>query len=420
MRTGPSSEVVTVDYTTTDDTAFADEDYATTSGTLSFAVGVTSRTIVVPILNDTIHESDEMFSVDLSNPSGSAQLGPQDTANVLIRDNDDGGAIFFSVENFNARESAPSALITVLRIGGRASDVTVDFAVSNGTALEDSDYVTTNGTLTFGAGVMRLTFAIPLLEDVLDEPNETILLSLSNPTGGATLGARSEATATILDNDVAGSLRFSAATYSASETGTVAMITVRRSGGRAGGVSVEYAATNEVDYTTSAGSVMFDANETTKTFTVPILDDTLPDGNKAVRLSLANVSGGARLIAPTNAILNIMDDELSVQFGSLEYSVHEGSRSVSITVIRSGPTAPAFTVHYATSDDTATAGSDYTTKSGILTFGRGVVKQTVTVSLRSDVAVEGDESFTVTLDSPTGGAELGPRNMTTVTIVDND
>jgi hypothetical protein len=84
--------------------------------------------------------------------------------------------------------------------------VTVAYATSDGTAASGSDYATTAGTLSFDAGMMSRTFTVPILNDTLDEANETVALTLSGPGGGATLGTPSTALLTIVDNDPAGSV----------------------------------------------------------------------------------------------------------------------------------------------------------------------------------------------------------------------
>ena len=84
---------------------------------------------------------------------------------------------------------------------GAVSDVTVTYATGNGTATAGQDYTTTSGTLSFGVGETTKTIAVPILSDSIDEPAETFTVTLSSPTGGATLGPTSTATVTITDAD---------------------------------------------------------------------------------------------------------------------------------------------------------------------------------------------------------------------------
>jgi hypothetical protein len=99
--------------------------------------------------------------------------------------------------------------------------------------------------------------------------------------------------------------------------------------------------------------------------------------------------------------------------------VNEANGTVTITVILSAAQGQAVTVNYATSDGSATAGSDYTTRSGTLTFIPGQTSRTFTVPIINDTNTELNETFTVTLSTPTN-ASLGTPNPATVTIIDDD
>jgi len=98
-------------------------------------------------------------------------------------------------------ESAGSALITVTRLGNTAAPATVNYATSDGTANSAADYLATTGTLNFAAGETFKTFSVPIADDLYAEGNETINLSLSNPTGGAFTGSPNLTTLTVVDND---------------------------------------------------------------------------------------------------------------------------------------------------------------------------------------------------------------------------
>jgi hypothetical protein len=111
------------------------------------------------------------------------------------------GVLAFGAATYSVAENGGNATITVNRTGGSSGQVTVNYATANGTATAGSDYTSASGALTFAAGVTAQTFAVPILDDAVSEGSETISLSLSSPTGGATLGGQSTATLTIIDND---------------------------------------------------------------------------------------------------------------------------------------------------------------------------------------------------------------------------
>jgi len=107
----------------------------------------------------------------------------------------------FNSATLNVAESGGSAFITVTRLGDTSAPATVDYGTSDGTANSPTDYLTSSGTLHFGAGETFKTLAIPIVDDLYVEGNETVKLNLSNPTGGAFPGSPNLATVTIVDND---------------------------------------------------------------------------------------------------------------------------------------------------------------------------------------------------------------------------
>ena len=198
----------TVNYSTADGTATAGSDYTATSGTLMFAPGEARTEFTIPITDDATEEGDETVNLRLTEPGSGATLGANSTAVLTIIDNDTAspspGTLQFSSPSYSEAEDAGSATITVTRTGGSAGEVSVAYATSDGSANANSDYTPTSGTLTFAAGELTKTIAVPLVDNPSAEPDETVLLTLSNPTGGATLGSPSTATLTIVDTDRSG------------------------------------------------------------------------------------------------------------------------------------------------------------------------------------------------------------------------
>jgi len=113
------------------------------------------------------------------------------------------GTIQLSAATYSVNENGVSVTITATRTNGSSGAVGVSYATSNGTATAGSDYTATSGTLSWANGdTSNKTFSVPILDDSAYEGNETVNLTLSSPTGGATLGSPSTAVLTIIDNDL--------------------------------------------------------------------------------------------------------------------------------------------------------------------------------------------------------------------------
>jgi hypothetical protein len=119
----------------------------------------------------------------------------RDTADALLDP-----TVNFSSPTYTVGEGSGSATITVTLDVPSALTVAVDFATADGTAIAGNDYLTASGTLTFTPGITGQTFIVSILDDTLDELDETIALTLSHPTSG-TLGSLQSATLAILDDD---------------------------------------------------------------------------------------------------------------------------------------------------------------------------------------------------------------------------
>lgn len=198
-RTGDLTATSTVSYTTADGTATAGSDYTATSGTLTFAPGVASQSIVIPILDDLSDETDEALTITLSSPS-IAELGTPSTATLTITDDD--GAPSISVTDVSLAEGnagTTAFAFTVSLSNPSASAVSVDYATANDTAAAGSDYTATSGTLNFAAGETTNTITVLVTGDIAFEPGETFFVNLTTPVN-ATIGD-AQGVGTILNDD---------------------------------------------------------------------------------------------------------------------------------------------------------------------------------------------------------------------------
>lgn len=433
-RSGGSNGAISVSYATANGTATAGSDYTAKSGTLSWAAGDTAaKSITVSVLNDSTAEPTETLQVVLSKPTNGATLGSPSSAALSIADNDsDPGVLAFSVASYTVSESATTVSLTVTRTGGKYGVVTANYATVADTAVAGSDFVAKSGTLTWGNGdAASKTVSVTLTNDLIAEPTESFSVQLSGPTGGASLGGLSAATVSITDNDgAAGTLSLAAAMYSVNEGVGSAVLTVNRTGGSGGAVSVAFStgggtAAAGTDYTAASGVVTWAASDPTpKTITVPITADTLWESNKTFVVTLSAPTGGATLGAQKTSTVTIVDDDNTpgvVALSVAAYTVQETSATITLTATRSGGNSGAINVAYTTVDGTATAGADYTAKTGTLSWANGdSANKTFTISITNDLFAESTEVFTVALSNPTAGATLGSLSSASVSIVDND
>jgi uncharacterized delta-60 repeat protein len=428
-RSYGSLGAVSANYTTAPGTAIAPDDFTATSGTVSWADGeTTSKQIIVPIVDDALSESTESFTIEFSGATGGLSL-PYTTATVEILDDDNPGVISMSLASVSISESAATLNITATRTVASVGAVSVSFATADGTAAAGSDYTAASGTLSWAnleAG--SKTMSITVLDDAIEETDETFVVTLSNPTGSVQLGTATT-TVTIEDNDAnPGTLRFTVATRDVSEAAATVQIDVERFGGSLGEVTVAYATADGTalaggDYTTTSGTLTWiDGARDTRSFSVPIVNDTAREGDETFVLTLSNPTGGAVLGTPSTETVTITNDDAAnglLGFSVSNASVTEGT-DVDLTVTRTAGSYGAVDVNYYTSNSSATAPDDYAEATGTLSWSDGdTSSRLVTVTTVDDETDEPAELFYVVLSEPTGGADIGTGSVL-VTLEDND
>ncbi len=344
---------------------------------MTFLAGQASATATVNVNDNLLADGDRTVNLSISAPQpaglpGSPILGLRTSAVLTLRDNEP--RVQFAAPTFTVAEGAPTAVITVTRTGDTSVPVLVDYATSAGTATAAADYTTIGATpLTFGVGVTTQTFTVAIANDSAPESPETVLVSLSNPrtnnpadVGRVALGSPSTATLTITDNDKAGTLALNASAYTIGETGGTLHVTVTRTGGAAGGVSVNYQLSNGTatypgDFAVAltglaTGTVTFGAGETSKVIDITIGNNGNADGPKTFTVALVSPpTGGAILGPPSQATVTIQDDEQTVRFASPGYSVLENRGPAQVVIERLGTPTGTLLVNFATVDGTATA-----------------------------------------------------------------
>jgi uncharacterized repeat protein (TIGR01451 family)/uncharacterized delta-60 repeat protein len=402
--------------------------------------------VYIQLLNTPPGDGTRSFDLQLSAPKGidflflggentplGLALGKADATVSIIDNGSLPGTLSFSSPTYTVNENGVAANVTVTRTGGSSGLVTVNCAtILGGSADEGIDYTPRARTLTFPSGVTNATFSFFITDDSEVEGDETVLLQLSNPTGGASLGL-SDATVTIIDNDFApGRLNFTAANFNVYENAGTGVVTVARNGGSIGAVTVQVATSDGTatsgDYVGVTNTLSWNSGETgPKNIYIPIINDGIVESNETINVTLLNAtvagtnSPGA-LGTVTNATLTIVDDDFrgTVQFSSDEYNFNENGGPAVVTVVRTDGSAESITVNFSTGDDTAFAGTDYLGTNGTLSFGPGEVSKTFSVPIINNSVSNVPRSLTLTLANASPPGTLGFNDVATLNIIDDE
>ena len=401
-----ATDTVTVDYATSDGTATAGNDYTSTSGTLTFNAGTTSQTISVSIADDETDESDETFTLTLSNAAG-ADLGTSTATGTITN-----RAVVvettptLSIAGGNGTEGDDSSITFTVTLDEAASgSVTVDYATSDGTAEAGDDYTATSGTLTFNAGTTSKTISVSIENDVENESDETFTVTLSNASG-ADLGT-STATGTIRNRRVE-PLTASFSGMPSEHDGSSFTFELHFSENPEVGFRTlkNHAFTVDEGNVTRAQRKNPQSADKNKAWTITVK----PDGNDTINLTLpettscssnrAICTGDGRKLSHATSATIAGPPSISVA----DATVTEAAGAVlAFTVSLSRSSGSNVTVDYATSDGTATAGADYTATSGRLTISAGSTSATVDVTVLDDSHDDGGETLTLTLSNASNG-----------------
>jgi len=421
--TGASPSVVSVDFDTADGTATAPADYLSTSGTLTFAPGQTSRAIDVAVLDDALEELAEDYSVVLSNPVNAVIVSGPGIGTIL-----DDDAHFLSIDSVSVVEGAggptTTATFTVTLSPGPATQpVMVDFATADGAATAPADYLQTSGTLTFNPGETSKSIPVTVVDEAVPETLEDYSVNLSNPVNAQILNG--QGFGTIL-NDDGPSLVISDAPPVLEGPSASATFTVVLSAPSAQTVSVSFStadgtATEFEDYEATGGTLTFAPGQTSGSIVVTVSDDPgMPEPNETFFVNLGGAAyavivdgqGLGTIVDDDGGASDLFIDDVSVAEGT------SGTVNATFTVVLNPAATTPVSVGFATADGTATAPADYLATSGSLSFAVGETSKTLTVTVEGDALDEPDETFLVDLSNPVG-ALIGD-GQGTGTILDDD
>lgn len=400
----PSNQQVSVGYSNSNITAANGSDYVALSNTLVFAPGETTRVVLIPVLDDTTLENTEILRLNLFSAVNGVIVDEEGFG--YIHDNDAAsGTPVLRVADTVVDESAGTVTFTLTLDRPSTSNVSVNVATADGTALAGSDYsAQSSQTLVFTPGQTVKTVTVTLTDDALSERMEYFDLQLSAPVG-ATLPDTS-AHAFIGANDAPAALLpyISVSDAQAGESDAVLQFIVSLSAPSTQQVSVGYSnsnltAANGSDYVALSNTLVFAPGETTKVVVIPVLENATGEPAELLRLNLFSAVNGT--IADGSGIGQIQDND--APSGTPVIAVSDGIADEAggfarFTVTLDRPSTSLVTVQAATADGTAKAGEDYDAQAlQTLVFTPGETSKTVLVPLRNDGTAEGIEFFDLQL-----------------------
>ncbi|XP_029685938.1 LOW QUALITY PROTEIN: adhesion G-protein coupled receptor V1 [Takifugu rubripes] len=466
LRTAPGLGNVTVDWTL--EGPFVPRTFSKSSGTLFFTKGQLNDTIHLELLDDATPEDKDEYKVSLSDiktfgvaSSGHATLDPQHRQAVLTVDTSD--------EPYGLLSIAPSSLmvtteerhqtinIYVNREFGASGAVNISYEVTAGAlrdlspiegALADPglDFVSGTGSVILQDGQTSVAIPVTIMEDEIPELQEFFLVNVTSAVLITTFATAPQldtqglvAEVSIAANDgIRGVIEWTNTMFEVNETMGTLTIVAYRNKGTYGNVSVFFYAQNleaqqGLDYNTSETMLLFVHGERHKYVDVQIIDDAIPEGAERFQLILSKPSSGLELGTNTTATVNILasdDGHGVISFNSSQHfllkeptSLSSLSESVATLYVVRNPEDGTFgtvTAQFTITDTSGNlADADLRPAQGFVVLEDGVRLEMVEIWAVLDGEPEGNETFTVMLSNPTGGARLGEQLQTFVTVLEN-
>ncbi|WP_310491878.1 Calx-beta domain-containing protein [Dechloromonas sp.] len=413
--------------------------WVSATGGVSIPAGSTSVQLRLQTTDDLLDEPAENFSLTGTVTSGNT-ANALATGTASITDNDPTPS--FSINDITVNEAAGTATFTVSLSAASGQATSVNWGLSNGTALSGSDYTMGSGTLNFAAGITSQTITVSILNDTprVYEGSETFNVNLSaavnatiadnlgvgtiidNGTGGG--GSDDDRPTLSIDSPTVSEGGYATFTATLSNASTTAVtFTPSLTGGTATlGTDTSAASTleyyNGTAWVSATGGVSIPAGSTSVQLRLQTTDDLLDEPAENFSLT-GTVTSGNTANALATGTASITDNDPTPSFSINDITVNEAAGTATFTVSLSAASGQATSVNWGLSNGTALAGSDYTNNSGTLNFAPGVTTQTITVAILNDspLVYEGSETFNVNLSAAVNATIAD--NLGVGTIMDN-
>ncbi|TNJ32880.1 beta strand repeat-containing protein, partial [Arenimonas terrae] len=324
-------------------TATNGTDYATIASPLVIAAGNTTGTVTINPTADATIESNETATLTLAAGAGYTVVAPNSATGTILNDDLPNLAINDVTANEGNAGTTNFTFTVSLSAPAGPGGVTFDIASANGTATAGVDYVANTLTgQTIPAGSSTYTFTVQVNGDALNEPSETFFVNVTNVVNAVVVDG--QGVGTVVNDDPLPSLTINDVNVVEGNAGTVnAVFTATLSAASGQTVTVNYAtadgtATQPADYTSTSGTLTFTPGQTTRTMTIPVNGETVPEANETF---FVNLSGAANAtISDNQGVGSITNDDVPVTVSPGTLPNGTVAAAYSQTLSASGGSAP--------------------------------------------------------------------------------
>jgi len=399
-------------------TATQGSDYSISATSITIPPESVSGNLTLELTDDILSEDLEVIEIQMTEVVG-AQLGSPQSATIDLLDDEGAPVVFFELAGSSASEGELAHTVKLIMSHPVATAVTVPIQLM-GSATDLVDLTVTPIPATFAPGQTESILTVALLEDDLDEPEETLLIEIEQPIG-ANIGNPSLHSLTVTDVDSPPTIEFSASATTIEEASGIGSVLVSLSAASAFDVTVPIevggTADPESDYSVPS-SVTISAGENSAEVLVMVSDDELHEGDESLLLTLGtpiNATPGPQ----QSLSLTILDNDPTpgVFFTSGSQSAVEGGAPLQITLSLSEVSGLETVIDVALSG-TATTPADYSIDSTQLTIPASSISGSLTLNIAEDNTFEGSEELVITIVNVVGGTPTSPSTHV-VTIEDS-
>jgi hypothetical protein len=399
-------------------------DYTITASPLNIPAGSPSGNITITLVDDALDENDETVIVTMGIPTNATATGvTQHTA--TITDNDDQPTVSFTSASQSQSEAGLSMTVTAQLSAVSGLPISVPYSVSGTATGSGIDYTITASPLNILAGSPSGNITITLVDDALDENDETVIVTMGTPTNATATGV-TQHTATITDNDGQPTVSFTSASQSLDEAGGSMTVTAQLSTTSGQDVIVPYTLAGTangggIDYSISPISpITITAGNLTTDIIITIVDDALPEGSETVVVTMGTPTNAtATGVTQHTATITDNDGQPTVSFTSASQSLNEAGGSMTITAQLSTISGQNVTVPYTLGGTANGGGVDYSITPSPIIITAGLPSADITITIVDDSIIESNETVVVTMGTPTNATATGITQQT-ATITDND